>query len=390
MRIFLSAGEASGDAYAAALVRELRKTGADFTFEGVGGRGLASEIGKLLDDSSHWGAISFVQSLAVAPKVLTGFFRAKRALAKGGPGLLVAIDFGAVNIRICKFAKKRGWKVLYFMPPASWRRDKQGKDLPALTDVIVTPFPWSAEMLNHMGAKAHFFGHPLKQLIRESGTTRDLTAGQIAVLPGSRSHELERNLPMIAEVICGRKGDWKGGFQAGAMYDRLTPETAPLDVTLEFAVAPNLDLSAVKASWAKVAPGRLDTFTQGDVYGVLGRSQAAIVCSGTATLEAALMRCPMVVVYRITKAMMREAKLIGFKMPKFVALPNIVLDRPLVPELVHLEIDPSAINALLSPLLVPGLEREAQLAGFVEIDGVLGSDDAITKTAELIASSSRA
>ncbi|HWA82968.1 MAG TPA: hypothetical protein VG820_06030, partial [Fimbriimonadaceae bacterium] len=171
---------------------------------------------------------------------------------------------------------------------------------------------------------------------------------------------LERNLPMFAEV-------------ARQVPDRF-----------EFAISPNLHLAEVRALWNRLAPGRDDLFTQGDVYGVLGRARAALVCSGTATLEAALMRCPHVVVYRVTKAMAREAKIIRFKRPKFIALPNIVLDREVVPELAGLDIATDDILADLKPLLADGPEREAQLRGFEEIDRILDGDDAITKTARLI------
>ena len=153
---------------------------------------------------------------------------------------------------------------------------------------------------------------------------------------------------------------------------------------IEFAVAPNVSISEIQATWERLTPGRNDLFTQGDVYGVLSRAKAAIVCSGTATLESALMRCPHVVVYRVTKAMAREAKIIGFKMPKFISLPNIVLDRGIVPELVGMEIEVSRITSEIEPLLVEGAARDTQLVGFDEIDQLLGPDDAITQTASLI------
>lgn len=382
MRIFLSAGEASGDAYAAALVEKL--TGSDLTFEGIGGGRLRAAAGSLVADSSSWGAISIVQSLGVAPRAIRGALTARRALKTGSPGVFVAIDFGFFNIRMCRWARKAGWKVLYFMPPSSWRRDRQGRDLPAITDAVVTPFPWSAEILRSIGANANFFGHPLKQLIKERAGHPERARGQIAVLAGSRSHEIERNLPLIADVVNSHPQSRKSGFKHGVMHDSITPAQGSLLNRLEFAVAPNLDVQVFRRHWQALAPGRDDLFTQNDVYGVLGRADAAMVCSGTATLEAALMRCPHVVVYRVTEAMAREAKLIGFKMPKFISLPNIVLDRKLVPELVGLDIHPSVVRAELEPLLVAGPERQAQLLGFQEIESILGPDDAITRTAELV------
>jgi lipid-A-disaccharide synthase len=391
MRIFLSAGEASGDALAAALVDELRKTGADLTFEGIGGRRFAAAIGDLTVDSTRWGVVSIVQSLQILPKAYWGSLIGRWKMGAGEPGIFVPIDFGFFNTRMCRLARKRGWKVMYFMPPSSWNRNKQRQEIPAITDAVVTPFPWSADMLKNMGANVYFFGHPVKQLIRDWREIAPANTDQrtIAILPGSRRAELDRHLPLVAQLVRGAPGRRRSYFRDGVMHDELSLPFEGLEAQLEFAVAPNLEVEDVRSRWNRLAPGRDDLFTQSDVYGVLARARAAVVCSGTATLEAALMRCPHVVVYMITKAMAREGKLIGFKVPKFIALPNIVLDRRLVPELAGLEIDPSAVHEELSALLRDGEKRENQLAGFYEIDALLGPDDAIAKTAELIAEMSR-
>jgi lipid-A-disaccharide synthase len=361
MRIFLSAGEASGDAYGAALVREIKALGGGqpATFEGIGGPKLKAEGVHLYADSSHWGAISIVQAAKVFWRVFTTLHRLKHNLRRGKPGLLIAIDFGFANIRLCRYAKKFGWKVLYFVPPGSWRRDRQGKDLPIITDAIVTPFEWSAEILNGMGANAYWFGHPIKQLIqsRESSVERQRS---IAVLPGSRKHEIEMNLPIIAEAVRG------------------------LGMRLEFALAPSVDLEEFKRTWDRLSANHTDLITVGDTYGVLSRAKAGIVCSGTATLEAALCRCPMVVLYQLSPAMAREAKLIRMKRPKFISLPNILMDREIVPELVGVErIDPATLRAKLEALLDETDQRKRQLADFDELDRILGPADAITKSAEL-------
>lgn len=344
------------------LVRE--KVGVDrfqpveWTFEGMGGRRMAQEKVRLHADTSTWGAISIVQSLAVVPRGLIGFHRTKRALKWGGPGVFVPIDFGWVNIRLARHAKQHGWKVLYFIPPGSWRRDRQGRDLPAVTDKVVTPFPWSEKLLKEAGADAYWFGHPIKQLLNLSADNK-ATREQVAVLPGSRTHEIEANLPVIAQSVT--------------------------DLPVEFALAPTVDLERFRNEWRKLAPHRIeDRFSQEGTAAVLSRSRAGIVCSGTATLEAALCGCPMVVIYRATRAMVMEAKLIGWKRPKYIALPNILLDRPVVPELVQDEATPEAIRGHLESLLREGPERKAQLADLKELDTLLGPSRAIDRAAGLI------
>jgi lipid-A-disaccharide synthase len=381
MRIFISAGEASGDAYGAALVSSIRGLTsidtADLSFEGIGGPKLKAEGVRLYADSSHWGAISIVQAAKVFWKVFTTLHKLKHNLREGRPGLLVAIDFGYANIRLCRYAKKFGWKVLYFVPPGSWRRDRQGKDLPTIADEIVTPFEWSAEILNRMGASAHWFGHPIKQLIAKDHAKGERQES-IAVLPGSRKHELEMNLPVIAQAM-GPRSDNRGHSDTGAAQ---SPK-GRLDVQLEFALAPSVDLEAFRQEWRRLAPNRNDLFTVGDTYGVLSRAKAGIICSGTATLEAALCRCPMVVLYKLSPAMVREAKLIRMKRPKFISLPNILMDREIVPEIAGEDVRPEHVRAELDSLLFGEQVRAKQLRDFEELDRILGPSDAITKTAEL-------
>jgi len=353
LRVFFSAGEASGDRYAAAIARELPPC----SLEGIGGPCLRSAGARIVADSSDWGAVSISQSAKVVPRVLRGFFEAKAALASGEPGLFVPVDFGFVNIKLARYAKRHGWRVLYFIPPGSWRRDRQGANLPEVADEIVTPFSWSAEILSRMGARAHWFGHPLRQLV--GGVPSGKRQG-IAVLPGSRRHELDLHLPLAAEAL-------------GEEPRRI-----------EFALAPNFDRQAVEARWGVLAPLRQDAFTVGDTYGVLKRAEAAVVCSGTATLEAALCRCPMVVVYRLSALMAFEAALLKPKV-QFASLPNILLNRPAVPELLHKDATPGKLRDQLKLLTADSAARQGQLQAFDELEFLLGGDRAISETARLAA-----
>lgn len=352
----MSAGEASGDAYGAELVRAC---GPEFSWEAIGGPKLRSAGVAMVANSTRWGAIGVAQAFRVAPRITRGFYRAKAQLLSGEPGLFVPIDFGYMNMRLARHAKGGGWKVLYFVPPGSWRRDRQGKDLPDLTDAIVTPFPWSAEILRKMGADAHFFGHPLKQMVA-SAPQAPAVRDSIAVLPGSRDAEVGMNLPTIAKALANR------------------PER------VEFAVAPTIGTPRLSRMWRRVAPSRSgDVFTEGDTYGVLKRARAAIVCSGTATLEAALCQCPTVVVYRITPMTELQARLMRFKV-EFISQPNILLQRRVLPELIQYDATPATVSAALEPLLGETPERAAQIAAFEELSGILGPADAIDQTARLV------
>jgi lipid-A-disaccharide synthase len=370
VRLLFSTGEASGDAYGAALLEEIRSqapsrglAGDDLRVQAAGGRRLAIAGASIVADSSHWGAIGIAESLRIAPTVMSGASAIKRELASGTPGLFIPIDFGFVNIRLCKHAKRHGWKVLYFMPPGSWRREKQGEDLPSLCDEIVTPFFWSAELLRKMGANAHCFGHPVKQLVKARETELHAQGKEdrttLAVFPGSRNAEIARHLPVIARAISDE------------------PHSA------EFAVAPNFSSEALRALWKRLAPSRTsDVFTENDPYGVLLRARAAIVCSGTATLEAALCVCPHVVLYKVGRLVELQARIAGLA-GKLIAQPNILLGRELVPELVQHKATAESLRMRLQSLMQESAERKNQIFGFMELNTLVGPADALTKTAEL-------
>jgi lipid-A-disaccharide synthase len=352
----LSVGEASGDAYAAAFVRELRHLSAEpIEFEGVGGS-LMREVGvRLIADSSSWGAMGVINAAKIYPRVASVYPTVLRALRTGKPGLVVPIDFGFFNIRICRAAKEAGWKVLYFVPPGCWRRDRQGRDLPSLTDAISTPFSWSADILNRMGAHAHWFGHPIRQLMAASAPAESQPRDSIAIMPGSRRHEVQEHLPLVARAL------------------RERPET------LDFIAAPSIGVDRLKTVWNKLAPGRNDRFTTTDKYIALRRAKGAIVCSGTATLDAALSDCPMVVVYKTS--LLNHVLALAMRLKgQTISLPNLLLEERILPELVGAFVSAQDVASALGDVLA---NPASQLQGFAKLKTLLGPEDAISKTAEL-------
>ncbi len=366
MRIVLSAGEASGDAYGAALIREIRKaTDLPVSFRAIGGTQIRAEGAEIIADSSHWGAIGAIEAVKLARDVLVGRKRLEEELNTGTPGLFMPIDFGFVNVRMCRVAKARGWKVLYFIPPGSWRRDRQGADLPTITDAIVTPFPWSAEMLNQNGGNAHFFGHPLKQLIQgemEKLTDASRVPDSIALLPGSRNHELKFHLPILAKalpLIEARRG-------------------RPVKATL--GLAPGASVAAILKRWIQLSGRKSDKYEVGRSTQVLATAEAALVCSGTATLQAALCNTPHVIFYRATRLLEVQRAITRTPWPKFIGLPNIILDRGAVPEFVQMAATPEAIA---NEFLRVQKDPSGQLAAFAELSELLGEPTAISRAARL-------
>lgn len=363
MNVLFCSGEASGDAVAAALIHQLRQLATDtdaLTFSGIGGPAFAVTGAERIADSSTFGAIGIVDALRIMPRAIRALNKCKAVIASVSPGVFVPIDYGYMNMKLCRHAKAHGWHVIYVNPPGSWRRNKQGQDLPMVTHDIVTPFSWSADILNQMGGQAHWFGHPIRQLMRESGRLDNAERTHVALLPGSRQAEVELLLPVMAKALQG------------------------VDTVAEFAIAPTIHAESIKRQWSRLAPDRTwDIFTLNDTRAVLKRARAGIICSGTATLEAALCRCPHVVAYKLRKITELQARLLPVK-PKFISQPNILLDRMLVPELIQQNASPERLRQALLPLLEDGLERTEQLAGFEAIEALLGPEDAIDHTAQLI------
>jgi lipid-A-disaccharide synthase len=354
MKVLFCAGEASGDLYAHAIASELLSQCPEANIGGIGGTRFARIANQpLIKNSSSWGSISIVQSVREGLSAISTYERFRQILAKGPPGIFVPIDFGFMNLKLAKCAKENGWKVLYFVPPGSWRRDRQGKDLPKVTDHIVTPFPWSAEILNKMGANAHFFGHPLKQIHSKILTASHERHGT-SILPGSRRSELEQLLPILPQI------------QVEA------PRQIPCQPRYESTVQRAFDLPT-----DIITDGTQD----GAVISILRNSKRAIVCSGTATLEAALSQTPMVVVYKVSKWVEFETKLIGWKRPQFISQPNILLNRLAVPELIQENCTVTEIQRAFDQLEA---RAESQLQAFAELSEILGGNSAISSTVNLL------
>jgi lipid-A-disaccharide synthase len=350
MKVLFCAGEASGDLYASHLASRILEVDSSTEIGGIGGFRFSKVANRpLIKDSSAWGSISILQSIREGIGALGSFQQFKATFQRESPGIFVPIDFGFMNLRLAKAAKESGWKVVYFVPPGSWRRDRQGADLPQICDHIITPFPWSAEILTKMGANAHFFGHPLKEIHRENRISEHRMG--TALLAGSRRSEIEQLVPIYQKLELSKPVRIPSQPRYIEHLHRLLGEEV------------------------------VDASVDGEMMRTLSRSERAVVCSGTATLEAALAKTPMVVVYRVSRWVELETKVIGWKRPQFISQPNILLQRNAVPELIQENCTVDRIQAEYDELANSG--RNQNLA-FEELDELLGSDQAITKTVQLL------
>jgi lipid-A-disaccharide synthase len=368
---FIISGEPSGDLHAAQLVAALREQG-EYVVSGVGGRRMAEQGVNLLADSTHWGAIGVVDALRRVPYLYVQARRLLWHLTHHRPRVLILVDFGAFNVWLARRLRRLApdMPILYYFPPSSWDRSERDRSpLAQLTDAVATPFPWSAELLRRDGVKAHFVGHPVVDRVQPlAAEPRAALRAQwgvppghhlIGLLPGSRV--LERGLltPTLraAAHLLAAAGDvhflWSAPPAGAARAERRILQDLPEQTT--------------------VIPDSLTIFQTADLV---------ISAFGTATLEAAAALCPLITLYRGNWLMRLQYKLMTIPTP-YYAMPNIILNRRLVPELVQEQATPANLAAAATRLLGDPAALAEMQAGLREVRAQLGSPGAAGRTAQL-------
>jgi lipid-A-disaccharide synthase len=370
-KIMIMTGEASGDLHGASLARELWKQDPSISLYGVGSKQMREAGVRMLADASEISVVGITAVLTHLVPIYRVYANLKRFLKRERPDLLVLIDFPDFNIMLGKAAKKLGIPVLYYISPQVWVwRKGRIKTIAGLVKAMIVVFPFEVPLYEKEGVDVRFVGHPLTDVVRSELTQQqarsvlglDAARRTIALLPGSRKSELVHLLPDM--------------LKAAKVLSSRFP-----DLQFVLPLAPTLEREFVLAF---VAQGDVPVrMVEGRVYDVLRASDAAIVASGTATLETGLMAVPMVIVYRISALnYFILTKLV--RGVKNVGLVNIVANKRLVPELVQRESTPENIaDALMNILDDPARYQQirGQLAG---IRAQLGEAGASRRAASIV------
>jgi lipid-A-disaccharide synthase len=370
---FVSSGEASGDLYGADLAISLRAQFPNCEINGLGGARMQQVDVNLWQDSRTWGAMGIVEAVRAAPRVMLAYHNLKRQLLQKRPDILIPIDFGSFNVPLCRWAKQQGIKIFYYMPPGSWRRDRQGKHLPLLTDTIATPFEWSARILCEMGANAHWISHPLLRLARPTEMREvflerlglDPDRPLVGFLPGSRTHEVSCLVPAFASI-------------AEILYRR-QPE-----VQFAISIMPHFSKDKIDALWSSNSNLLIPMETR-SAYNLMAHADVLVCCSGTATLEAAIMGTPMLIVYRGNTLMNAEYRMRKKRLGlTYIGLPNLILNQPLCPEFIQDEVNPKVLSDHLLGLLKKEEAHQAQLEGFHKLRTLLSTENSTWEVVSMI------
>ncbi|MDB5206886.1 MAG: lipid-A-disaccharide synthase [Flavisolibacter sp.] len=348
MKYYIIAGEASGDLHGSNLIKELLKIDTSVTIRCWGGdmmKAAGGEVVKHYKDLAFMGFIEVVKNL---PVILNNLKFCKKDIQLFAPDVVVLIDYPGFNLRIAKWAKEAGFKVIYYISPQIWAwKEGRVKGIKKWVDKMLVILPFEKDFYKRWEYKVEYIGHPLVQVVEEavqhkndqplfcydtaSGNEISVSADNfssqkklIALLPGSRKQEITIKLPLMLE--------------ASKKFS---------DYQFVIAQAPGQNLDFYK----EIVAGYPEVLIalQGQTYSLLTRAAAALVTSGTATLETALFGVPQVVCYKGSAISYQIAR--RLVKIKYISLVNLILDKPVVKELIQNELTVQNINTELNEIL---------------------------------------
>lgn len=367
MRYYVIAGEPSGDLHAEKLMRGICKEDAEARFRFCGGeRMLAAAGGKGMlfhyRDMSFFGFANVLRNLRTIFRQIDAV---KRDIEEFNPDVVILVDYPSFNMRIAKWAHKRGTKVFYYIAPKVWAwKEWRVKGLRKYVDRLYTIFPFESEYFRGHGLLTHFEGNPLVDDIAE----------RRAKLP-SREEFLERNgldeRPIVALLAGSRRSEIRENLPNMVAISRQFPDRQFVVAAVEW-----LD----KALYDELLSGSDVRYVCAQTHETLAMAEAAIVTSGTATLETALMRRPELVLYRVPR-LYEVLRPYVLKIP-YVSLVNINLGREAVRELVCSKLDMAKVREEVAAILEGGAKRERMLRDFEELSQMIGGEGASDRFAK--------
>ena len=371
MKLYLVAGEASGDARGAELMRALRERDATLEFFGAGGREMRALAG---GDFVDWADEAVVGLWDVLKKY--GYFKAQfdrmlADIARVAPAALILIDYPGFNLRLAKAVRARhpAVKIIYYISPQvwAWNRGRIPK-MARMLDLMLCIFPFEQPLYEQSGLKTVFVGHPMIDSLaaKKTGVAREEKL--VGLFPGSREKEVRKLFPVMLEAM----------FWMAAVEDGLRFEAAAASPEMERIMREILD----EHSWALVSVGEQFSITLHASHSLMQRAAAGVVASGTATLEAAYFGMPLVIVYKVAWL----TWVVGKRLVRveFLGMPNILAGHGIVPELLQKDANPAAIGSRLLQLLRQPEQHSEQQTRLAEVIAKLGGPGAAQRAADAI------
>jgi lipid-A-disaccharide synthase len=363
------AGEASGDLHGGNLVREMHRIDPNICFSGVGGERMRTEGVELLANAADMAVVGLTEVILKLGTILRVMRHLKASLTKDRPDLVILIDYPDFNLSLARAARRRGIKVLYYISPQVWAwRKGRIETIRKSVDRMAVILPFEENFYREAGVDVTFVGHPLLDEVKTKYPRTEALkrfglkdeAITVGILPGSRQSEVARLLP---EML-------------GACRI-LTDKLSPLQFVLPLAgtVDPHFVRDILRQFPVKV------NVIRDEIYDVIAVSDAAIVASGTATLETALLETPMVVAYKVSTL----SYAVGRRCIRVdhISLANIIAGKTVVPELIQDDANPERIAAEVKELIVKQAKVREMKTALAEIRSKLGTPGASLRTARI-------
>jgi len=365
----LSAGEASGDMYAARLATALKQR-ADIEIFGMGGPQMRASGVDVVTDYSEVSVVGITEILSHLPSLIRAMRRLVHEAERRKPAFAILTDFPGFHLRLARKLKYRGIKNIYYICPQFWAwRPWRVRVVRRRFAQALCIFPFEEKFYGDAGVPVKFIGHPLVGAVHASIDRATFCREQnldpqkpiVTILPGSRAAELRQHLPIIREacVRIHRESQSQSQFVLAA--------------------APGTNLAALREGWPADLPVKI---VLGQTYSALASADAAIVSSGTATIEAALLDVPMVVIYRLTPLTAALAR--PLVRTPFFSMVNLIARKRAVPELIQNDFTPERLCSEVLRLLNDKNAREAIRRDLAEVRHRLGPPGAIDRAADAI------
>jgi len=362
MKYFFLAGEASGDLHASNLIAALQERDKQAEFVGLGGDKMREAGCRLLQDYREMAYMGVVAVLANLRKIKENFRIAEQGLVAEKPDVLVLIDYPSFNLKVAQYCKKHlpETKIVYYIPPKIWAwKTYRVHEIARVSDLILGIFPFEPDFYAQYGYCCTYVGNPTVESVRKTPPSPSVRGLKIALLPGSRKNEIKNCLPKMLKAA------------------RIVNERLGNQYQIVVTAAPGID------------DAYYDQYLQGeqltrDTYTLVSRAAAAVVNSGTATLETALLGCPQTAVYRIVcSRWLGWLKPFIFKIP-FFTLVNIIPKKEVIKELIAFNFTTQNMVEELTRLLTDEEYKKNMLAGYEHIQSLLGNQPAAQTAARWI------
>jgi lipid-A-disaccharide synthase len=359
MRYYIIAGEASGDLHGSNLIKAIHQKDADAYIRCWGGDKMQTAGAELVKHYRDLAFMGFVEVLMHLRTILNNIDFCKKDITAYKPDVLVLIDYPGFNMRIAEWAKQQGIKVVYYISPQVWAwKESRTKKLKRDVDKMLVILPFEVDFYKKWNYEVNYVGHPLIQVVEQEMQTPPVKFADkpiIALLPGSRAQEIKVKLPIM--------------LQAVKHYP---------DYQFIIAQAP----SQPDELYTSIIGNQQVQLAKGQTYNLLKQAAAALVTSGTATLETALFGVPQVVCYKGNPISYWLAKKL-IKV-KYISLVNLIMDKPVITELIQADLNETMIKQELDKILYNKEHISKLKADYAQLWHLLGDSNASENAAEAI------